>query len=271
LNARADGLFEEQDYQVIDVTKMEAIKVCSDISETSISKLREINSSLFIMARLYYPLLQRKVEPQEWAERILPDVSRLVGKGVDYFEVHQSPNLHSEGWSYSWHSGADFARWWLDAVNILKDNFPGVKYGFPGPSPGGQVEGLRMDAAAFLEGAEAALMAADWVGVNCFWSSKQEMNADSYGRYYRYYRNRFPYQLLFITEFGNVSDQVDLQAKGKEYVMYYEHLRKEAGIGAAFANILYSPSGYTTMQWRMEDGGFTQIPVEVSKWEDEGY
>ena len=43
---------------------------------------------------------------------------------------------------------------------------------------------------------------------------------DSHGMYYRYYRERFPYQLLFITEFGNVNDQVGLQAKGKEYVMY---------------------------------------------------
>ncbi len=167
LNARGDSLFDEYDYQVINVTKMEAVKVGSDISETAILKLREINSSLYIMARLYYPLDQRKVEPEEWAERALPDVARMVDKGVDYFEVHQSPNLQSEGWSYAWYSGTDFGRWWLDVVNMLKDRFPGVKYGFPGLSPGGQVEGQRMDAAAFLEGAEAALTAADWIGVNC--------------------------------------------------------------------------------------------------------
>ena len=269
LNTRMDGLFEEHDYQVIKVTNVEAIKVGLDIGETAISKLREINSSLFIMARLYNPLGQRKAEPEDWVERIMPDVTRLVDKGVDYFEVHQSPNLQSEGWGYSWYSGADFARWWLDAVNMLNERFPGAKYGFPGLSPGGQVEGQRMDAEAFLEGAEPALASADWVGVNCFWSTLQEMNSDSHGMYYRYYRKRFPYHLLFITEFGNVSDQVDLQAKGKECVMYYEHLRKEAGIGASFADILYSPSGYNTMQWRMEDGGLTQIPIEVSKREFE--
>ena len=71
LNARADGLFEEHDYQVINVSKMEAVKIGLDVNETAISKLREINSSLFIMARLYYPLGQRKVEPEESIGRVV--------------------------------------------------------------------------------------------------------------------------------------------------------------------------------------------------------
>jgi hypothetical protein len=122
-----------------------------------------------------------------------------------------------------------------------------------------------MDARVFLDQADDALLAADWVGVNCFWSTETEMQADDGGRFYRYYRQRFPEKLLFITEFGDVNQRTGPHVKGQEYVSYYQSLRQETGIGAAFAQVLSAASGYASLAWRDEDGVLNKIPFLVGK------
>lgn len=265
LNARNDGKFEEADFEVVNISRLEAIKILSNTSSSDVSRLRQINSSIFIMARLHYKLGQEKVKPSEWTTRMQLDLERLYNLGVRYFEIHRSPNLQSEGWSYSWTSGEDFGRWWMDVVIILKDSFPQARYGFPGVSPGGQVEGQRFDAKTFLEQSDPAIISADWVGANCFWVSEQQMNSDDYGMFYRYMRERYPDKLMFITEFGNVNGATNLKAKGKQYQIYYQHLREISGIGGAFSNIIHSSSGYDSMVWRNQDGSLSPIPIEIAQ------
>ncbi|MBW8010128.1 MAG: M23 family metallopeptidase [Chloroflexi bacterium] len=265
LNAREDGDFEEPDFEVVNISRLEAIKILSNTSSEDVSRLKQINSSIFIMARLHYKLGHSKVLPSEWATRMQLDLERLYQQGVRYFEIHRSPNLQSEGWSYSWISGEDFGRWWIDVVNILKDRFPQARYGFPGISPGGQVEGQRLDAKTFLEQADAAILAADWVGVNCFWVSEQQMNSDNYGMFYRYLRERYPDKLMFITEFGNVHGATNLQTKGRQYNQYYQHLRDISGLAAAFSNIIHSTRSFDSMVWRDKDGGLSPITIEVAQ------
>lgn len=267
VNVRDDGTMQDIDYDVLKLARAEAVKVQENTSTSAIHRLRQLDPGIFVMARIAYELGQSPVTAQEWVSRMRTHVARLTSEGVQHFEIHQSPNLQAYGWNYSWHSGGGFGRWWLDAVGILRDSFPEAKFGFPGVSPGGQVEGQRLDAATFLEQADDAIQNADWVGANCFWTNEAEMDELDKGAFWRVLRDRYPDKLIFVTEFGNVDVLTNLYVKGKEYVQFYETLRNEPGIGGAFCQVLSSASGFSQMKWRTEDGTPTEIPVRIGKRE----
>ncbi len=263
LNAHEDGKMQEEDFLVVKTAQLEAIKIRETTPTDDITQLRKIIPNIFIMARISYDLGQMKVTPQEWVGRMSSEISRLYQLGIHYFEIHQSPNLQMFGWNYSWHSGFDFSRWWMDVVGLLRDPFPEAKFGFPGVSPGSQVPGQRLDSNIFLEQADEGVNTADWIGVNCFWSNETEMLLSTKGAYYEYVRERFPDKLLFITEFANVNEMTNPYVKGDEYVKYYQKLRDLPGFGAAFSQIMFSL--YGNLRWRTEDGELSQIPYRVGR------
>ncbi|TAK14236.1 MAG: M23 family metallopeptidase [Anaerolineae bacterium] len=267
VNVREDGTMQEADYEAASLARVEAVKVQENTSTSAIHRLRQIDPGIFVMARIAYDLGQSPVTAQEWVSRMRTHVARLYTEGVQYFEIHQSPNLQMYGWNYSWHSGGGFGRWWLDAVGMLRDAYPQAKFGFPGVSPGGQVEGQRLDAATFMEQADEAIQNADWVGANCFWTNEAEMQEPDKGAFWQVVRERYPDKLIFVTEFGNVDVLTNLYVKGKEYVQFYETLRNQPGIGAAFSQVMSSATGYLQMQWRNENGTATEIPVRIGKRE----
>jgi hypothetical protein len=265
VNAREDGEIDETDYLVVKTSQVEAVKIRENTPSDVISQLIEMVPNIFIMARIAYDLGHVKVTPHEWVGRMLPEVDRFTRLGIQFFEIHQSPNLQMFGWNYSWYSGFEFSRWWMDIIGLLRDPFPDAKFGFPGVSPGGQVSGQRFDAQIFLDQADDAVNTADWIGVNCYWSNETEMTLPSKGAYYEYMRERFPDKLLFITEFANVNDLTNPYVKGNEYVKFYETLRGKPGFGAAFSQVLSSPFSTGNIQWRTEDGKLTQIPYQVGR------
>lgn len=263
LNIRPDGAMQEVDFNVISTAQLEAVKVFENTNKTTISRIRQILPGIFIMARLTFKLNQQKRTPDESVEMVKKTLDRLYAQDVRYFEIHQSPNLQMYGWGLCWNSGEDFAGWWLGVVKQLQDQYPDAKFGFPGVSPGGHISGQRFDAKVFLDQADDALQAADWIGVNCYWLSEAEMNWKENGEFYKYFRERFPNKLLFITEFGNINTYTNPYVKGLEYVKYYHKLRKEEGIGAAFAQVLSAASGFNSLAWRSEDGKINEIPYQV--------
>ena len=265
VNVREDGKVEEPDYLVVKTSQLEAIKVRENTSSEVIVRLREIIPNIFIMARMAYDLGKVKVTPQEWVGKMMPEIDRFTRLGINYYEIHQSPNLQMYGWNYSWYSGFEFSRWWMDIVGLLHDPFPDAKFGFPGLSPGGQVSGQRIDSQVFLEQADDAVNTAEWIGVNCYWSNESEISMPSKGAYYEYMQERYPDKLLFITEFANVNDLTNSYVKGNEYVSFYESLRGKSGFGGAFSQVLSSPFNIGNTQWRTEDGKLTQIPYQVGR------
>lgn len=265
VNLREDGTMQEIDYEALRVARLEAVKIQENTSSAVIHRIRQLVPEVLIVARIAYDLGHNPVTPQDWVARMRAHVSRLNKEGVDYFEIHQSPNLQAFGWNYSWHSGGGFGRWWLDVVGLLRDSVPQAKFGFPGVSPGGQVEGQRLDAATFLEQADDAIRSADWVGVNCYWSNEAEMTAPDKGGFWTLMRFLYPEKPLFITEFGNVDTATAEYVKGNQYVAFYESLRNAAGIEAAFSQVLSSAKGYVGMRWRTETGALTRIPVQVGR------
>ena len=263
LNSRVGGSMQEVDFNVAAQARIEAVRIYNHTSVRTIQRLRQVNPEMFFLARMTYPFDTGRVSGREWAAALHSDFSRLFDQGVHYFEIQHAPNLAQFGWRMAWTSGEEFGDWWMDAVATLGKSFPEARFGFPGISPGGQVPGQRMDAEVFTDGADQAMVRADWLGVHCFWRAEAEMNARGLGRNYEVIRERYPDKLLFITEFGNHNLYTNPNVKGREYVKYYQILRHQPGIGAAFSQVVSAARGFQALIWRNEAGEPTRIVEEV--------
>jgi hypothetical protein len=267
LNARYSGSMQEVDFRVISTARLEAVKIYRFTSTQTIHRLREIFPEMFLLAQIFYLPQAQKLTASVWLDAVRQDIERLYDENVRYFEIQRSPNLQQFGWNRLWNSGEDFGAWWLEVYDSLHKEFPDSRFGFPGIMPGGQVSGQRMDANVFLDGADKAMLEADWIGVNCYWANEVEMSQTEWGQFYQFMRERYPDKLLFVTEFGNINMLTNPEVKGREYVDYYAQLRQVPGVGAAFAQVTSAPKGYDWLVWRTEDGELSAIPGGVGKRE----
>ena len=211
-----------------------------------VEQLRSIRPGLFIVARLFVGGTsdQRPPGPTDFYKAIYPALQTLYDLEVRYFEVHNEPNLSQEfagkgqqlGWL--WGSGAEYGDWFAQVVRQLRSDFPDGRFGFPGVSPQTNVD-------EFLSGAKPYIDQCDWIGVHCYWQSEQEppsaMTDQDGGMFWREFRDRFPDKLLMITEFSNSSSHESYETKGEQYARYYQMLRRETNLGAAFAFALSWP------------------------------
>lgn len=263
VHGRADGPMLDPDFEAVRVGRVEAVKLLSTARPEDVDRLRQINLDMFIMVRLFASFRDRVVRADEFASWVEADMAQFYARGVRYFEVHNEPNLQLEGWTLSWTDGRLFGAWFRDVVVKLRLRFPEAKFGFPGLSPGDNISGQRMNALAFLSGADEAVRGADWVGVHCYWSDEVGLNSPGEARGYEEYRRRFPNQLLFITEYSNPAQSVNPRTKGQQYVRYFKSLRDLPGVGAAFSFVVSASAGFAWEVWRLEDGRLTDIPALV--------
>lgn len=265
LHGRADGPMLEPDFAVVQATRMEAIKLISTAPPENVDRLRQINPDMFIMVRLFADFRNRIVPSADFAHWLEYDMGRFYEKGIRYFEVHNEPNLIIEGWRQSWQNGREFGEWVVDVVSRLKPKFPEAKFGYPGLSPGGDVDGQRTDSWRFLDESEKAVQKCDWLACHCYWVDEADRNRDTGGQVWRGFRQRHPNKLLFITEFSNPSDRTSMAVKGQQYNDYYRDLRNVPGIGAAFAFVLSASAYFPHEVWRDENGRFTPVVNVVAQ------
>jgi hypothetical protein len=205
-----------------------------------------------VVVRLSGEFGSQPVSPEEFSRQAEADVRRFFSLGIQNFELLSNPNLQNEGWGRSWHDGLEFGRWWLEVFDRLRTACPEAAFGFPGLSPGPAVHGKRAEALGFLDQAQDAVAAADWLGVNCVWNDRESFQSLEGGKLHLEYRLRFPDKLLFITEFYNASSHTRQVDKAAEYLEFYHSLRNTAGVGAAFGYALSAPNGHNTLAWRKE-------------------
>ncbi len=210
----------EEDYEAVRVGRMEAVKLLSSAAPENVDRLLAINPDMFIVVRLFVDLHNRVMTPQEFVRDAMNDVGMYYAKGVRFFEVHNEPNLVREGLGLSWQNGREFANWFEVAVNLMRNQYPDALFGWPGLSPGGDVDGERANAERFLEEAGATVHNADWIGVHCYWLNGYGITSLADGGYWKYYQKEYPGKLLLITEFSNPSKQVPKNTKAEQYVVF---------------------------------------------------
>lgn len=253
------------DLTALKLAKVEAVKFPQTLSTRDLQSLRQTLPDVFNVCRLSVDLSRETMNAIRFVEVVQTDLLRLIGLGVRDFEIHREPNTQACGWGRSWTGGRDFGDWFIKVLEGLRKIAPDARFGFPGLMPGERVEGQREGAQTFLDGADAAVMAADWVGVNCFWISRAEMISPEKGRGFEAYRRRYPKAVLMITECANVNEDADFPLRASEWVDYYRDLRGRAGIAAAFANILSAPSGYGKQVWILTDGTPTAVVSALNR------
>jgi hypothetical protein len=262
VHGRADGPLQPADFAAVQASQVEAVKLLTWARPEDIDQLRQIRPDIFILARLMTKIGAPNQFSDFFVSEVQSQMAAFYARGIRYFEVHNEPNLRSEGWLSSWQDGHDFARFFLEVRQKLKAQFPDARLGWPGLSPGPGIDGQRLKDSDFLDQADAAARAADWLGVHCYWQSAGLMEDEAIGgRVYRQYRRRYPDKLIFITEFSNATEPPAVKAP--QYVAYYQSLFNEPGIGAAFSFVVSASGPFSGEAWRDEAGNLSAIPAVV--------
>lgn len=237
---RIDGM---PDFDICKTSRMEAVKFLSNDNPESVGILKQaLGDDLFVMVRLFDKFDGRKVTPEQFLERVVPQIQGFYSAGVRWYEIHNEPNLRIEGWQHSWSNGSEFGVWMVEVANVIKNTFGDIMLGFPGLSPGAALENVRYPANMFYgEAKDSMLAVCDWVGIHCYWqgSTDDMMWSNSGGMGWKAVNT---YGLPFcLTEYSNCDSKVSKSVKGEQYVRYLQHLKEPK---AAFAFCSTASSGF---------------------------
>jgi hypothetical protein len=268
-----------EEVQAIARSQVASVKVLTlpdpDENKQLIQTLRNVRQDMFIVARLFFSIdfnTKSPFSPQNFADFVNNGLMALYQVGVRYFEVHNEPNLKLEGLEWNWRDGAEFGNWFTQVLGILRQRCPEGKFGFPGLSPqfsppDTPVLSAESDVYRFLTGAAPAIAQSDWVGVHCYWQNDSDghwgMLGENDGMFWKQFRTRYPDKLLMITEFSNNSAGVTSADKGQQYARYFELLRNEPNLGAAFAFALSWPGQDANHEGWVLNNQMTAIPMTL--------
>jgi len=244
-------------YDIVKQARMEAVKLlaAADIDEDVVHNLQNLGVN-FIMARLFAKF-EKPRSAQSFVDEVSGATQKLYDAGVRYFEVHNEPNLHHkdgpEGMWVNWQNGREFGDFLLECLSSLRTRFPTGKFGWPGLSPGDDVNDeqgkpLRYSSAQFLDEAEVAAGQCDFVCMHTYWQ------ADGYSRSLneiREYCKRFPGKTIVVSEFSNSSPTIKKSVKGAEYKEFYQAAKAlPPNLGALISYVMSASWGYTPEAWR---------------------
>lgn len=227
LHASADPGISQAEINEFREMRPSIIKVLSFHDPDAVRQLVQNHPGVSWVVRAFLDFGGRNIRPQQFLDDTLGDVRRtldiLHGKDV-VVELHNETNLTPEGLGSSWADGASFSRWWLELLQLYRQKLPGVRFIYPGLSPGEAVAGLKQDHVQFLEASRAAVEAADGLGVHIYWSNVYPMQRSL--AVLDDYIARFRYKPIWVTEASNNKSGVSPTQKGEEYLRFWQELQK---------------------------------------------
>ena len=129
-----------------------------------------------------------------------------------------------EGLKVSWKDGSDFAQWWLELLSQYRKALPGVRFIYPGLSPGASVANVKVDHVQFIEACRLAVDAADGLGVHLYWSNVYPMNRSL--DVLDDYINRFRGKPIWVTEASNNKAGTTPQQKARQYLEFWHAIQQ---------------------------------------------
>ena len=198
-----DGNVTEQHLQLIRNLPMVKgmIRLDCDWDEIDYPRLAaHLRPDCDVVLRLFFPGKLEAAEFVERSRRKLPDVLNALAPRTCWIEIHNEPNHCAgiEGWGNSDEQAADFAAWYCQVLNGLRDAGFG-NLGFPGLAVGEWAHRERSWAIAN----KPNMKASDWIGVHCYWQTAEQIEHPDLGLNWKWYRERFPHKRLIVTEAGN--------------------------------------------------------------------
>ncbi len=232
LHASADPTITDAEVAEFQAMRPGMIKVLSFHNPDGIQKLANNHPDASWVVRAFLdfrsPNGTRNISPNQFFNDTINDVRRtinIIGGGKDVvIELHNEPNLVSEGLSGAWQDGATFAQWWLEVLRIYRQAMPGMRFIYPGLSPGSEVRGLKQDHIQFVEAGRAAVEAADGLGIHTYWSNVYPMSRaiDVLDDYI----SRFRFKPIWITEASNNKSGTSAGRKATEYLQFWRDIQQ---------------------------------------------
>ncbi|MEW5988267.1 MAG: glycosyl hydrolase, partial [Chloroflexota bacterium] len=226
LHTSTDPTISEAEHQEFAAARPGLIKVLSFHSAADVARLAAAHPDAAWIVRAFLEFGGRSITPDQFLQDTVADVKRcldqLRGKQV-VVELHNQPNVAAEGLGTVWSDGATFAAWWLELLAKYRHVLPGVRFIYPGLSPGSSVTGVKQDHVRFLETSRTAVLAADGLGLHLYWSAvyplRQALQVldDVIGRF----RNH----PLWITEAAHNSEAAPAE-KARQYLHFWQELQK---------------------------------------------
>lgn len=173
----------------------------------------------------------RAISPTQFVTDTINDVRRtldvLRGREV-VVELHNEPNLRAEGMGGGvWADGKQFNAWFIQVLSAYRVQLPGVKFMFPGLSPGGTIiqDGLtfRVDNQIFATDCTQAIAAADALGIHAYWNSNDAPLPTALA-VVDWYLAKFGKD-IWITEASN-NKGAPAEVMAQDYVAFWREIRK---------------------------------------------
>ncbi len=226
LHASADPEISEAEHQEFSILRPDIIKVLTFHSSKDIERLAKAHPETQFLVRTFLSFGGRNISPGKFLEDTIKDLRRTIGhlNGRQYVvELHNEPNITREGLGSSWSDGATFSVWWRELLKRYRRELPGVRFIYPGLSPGSTVIGSKLDHIQFLEASRAAAEAADGIGIHTYWSDVYPMRqaislVDDY-------ISRFRSRALWITEASHNHGIASPAQLAKEYLRFWRELQ----------------------------------------------
>jgi lysozyme len=234
----------------------------SDIMTRSIGAIKSKNSGAFLMARMFFSAGDTKFSPMDFVNYTDNGMRAAYQAGVLDYEVHNEPNLASEGMGLSWIDGYGFGAWLKEVITILKTRYSRARFWFPGLSPN-NIAPMFLSQAASTPGLTPLLSGYCF---HSYWYTEGggafNMTDETGGLAWKKCWNALPSaeraKPISISEFSNNSAKVSPDDKGQQYRRYRSLLQRE-GVHSAFSFVLYWDADVNREAWSTQRGGSTGI------------
>jgi len=236
LHASANGgAFPDRDFGEFHELQPEVIKIMTNHDLDSISRLMFQHPWISWIVRVFYKIDGREITPERFFQetdldtaRVLATLTALARAPKVVVELHNEPNLWSEGFDSAWKSALAFNDWHLRLLELYRKAQPYHKFIFPGLSPGSSVPDTRINHQAFAISCRQAIEASDGIGVHTYWAGTEMAKALSV---VDWYIDQFPGKPIYVTEASNNKPWSN-DEKAEQYAAFWRELQKRPAVEA---------------------------------------
>lgn len=247
VNGRNASGWRSLDYHALDAMGAEAVLLYSFTSDAVLRELTEKRPSIEITCRLFdvgaFGPVGHWPTPEQFADKMLPDIGRFREAGIRLFAIHNEPNHQDgiEGFGKTLDGAKAYDEWHLEVMERLCKSFPDALWGFPALAvPHGEHPHYEL---AWLRACEQAIRVSDWLGIHTYWQNPNLHDANHLadfwgGRFKQYIAQLDEWGLtdmpVEITEFGNSNCQgkfqdgtpypVEWERQGDEYAQWFREM-----------------------------------------------
>jgi hypothetical protein len=246
IHASADAHNMADDEDKLDTVGPEVVKILSSHRAEDIPGLVRAAFGAHWVVRAFLSFGGRNIRPEQFINDTISDVRRsidaLVASGVPLnkilVELHNEPNLTTEGLGSSWNNAEEFSDWlyavWLGYTQQLGRE---VNYIFPGLSPGEAIPGLRQHYHEYLAACDGVITLMGNVGVHAYWSDGYPVVGHPHSGVgpVDYALAAFPAGTIWVTECSHNGRGVPQDKKAESVLLFWNECRKRKRV----AGIMY--------------------------------